>query len=43
MQRSIYLIERGAGAILMLFGGYLLLGLWLADTVNRSCRLFHTR
>lgn len=29
LQLSLYLIERGAGAILMLFGGYLLLGLWL--------------
>lgn len=28
LQRYLYLIERGAGAILMLFGGYLLLGLW---------------
>lgn len=29
LQRYLYLIERSAGAILMLFGGYLLLGLWL--------------
>ncbi|MCW2479792.1 LysE family translocator [Candidatus Symbiopectobacterium sp. NZEC135] len=29
LQRYLYLIERGAGAILMLFGGYLLLALWL--------------
>lgn len=29
LQRNLYLIERGAGAILMLFGDYLLLGLWL--------------